>query len=365
MKILMIKTSSLGDIIHLFPVIHFLKREFPEAKIDWVVEKNFADIVKAHPAIHKIIEMDSKGWRKKFWKRETWNDFFQFKRALQSEYYDVVIDLQGNTKSALPTFFSRSSHKVGFGLKTVHEWPNILVTNHRFNPPLNRNVREENLYVVQHYFQRFSRQDNGQVILALNNLQQKQYEKIWAKISQLAGKKILVCPGSAWKNKQISMTAWYTFLQRIQEDSEYHILLAWGTDDELALVQSIQQRVKNTTILERVALPLLQNLMCQMELVIAMDSLPLHLAGVSSVPTFSVFGASSSKKYKPLGDLHGSVQGNCPYGKVFERRCSILRSCPTGQCIRGFSGDQLYQEWNLWKKNLPSGIHLGNPPSIP
>ena len=82
-----------------------------------------------------------------------------------------------------------------------------------------------------------------------------------------------------------------------------------------------------------------------------MDSLPLHLAGTSGTATFSVFGASSAQKYKPLGIAHQAVQGVCPYGKVFERRCPVLRTCPTGLCIKSILGDDLYNEYLKTEKN--------------
>lgn len=354
MRILIIKTSSLGDIIHAFPVISFLHQEFPQAKIDWIVEKNFADMLKAHPLIDKVLEIDTKSWRKGLFKFQTWRNILQFRRDLQEKTYDAVIDLQGNSKSAFSTFLALSANKIGFGFKTVHEWPNLFVTHHRLNPPLHLNVRDENLYLVQHYFQRFSAIENEKVVLKLNEEQQKLLEETWSRIGNQRGQKILVCPGSAWKNKQLSFESLQLFLSKLHHHWEdLNLILVWGTADELALAQKLEQTLPSrTTILDRVSLPVLQNLMSHMDLVIAMDSLPLHLAGTSGTPTFSVFGASSAEKYKPLGPSHQAIQGSCPYGRNFERRCPVLRSCSTGACIRTLSGETLFKEFCKWKMGL-------------
>lgn len=346
MRVLIVKTSSLGDIIHAFPALIFLHQEFSEVKIDWVVEKSFADIVKAHPLVDRVIEIDTKGWRKGLWRPKTWRDILRFRSDVQANKYDVVIDLQGNTKSAIPTFLAQSSHKLGFGLKTVHEWPNTWVTHYRFNPPLYLNVRDENLYILQHYFQRYSPVENEKVILKLNEEQQKLHDEVWAKVKDKAGKKILVCPGSAWKNKQLSYEALQAFLLKLSSHQEVALVLTWGTSEEWAIARKLQDGLKDKiTILDKVPLPVLQNVMSKMDLVIAMDSLPLHLAGTSGTPTFSIFGASSAQKYMPLGAIHQVVQGSCPYSKVFERRCPILRSCPTGACIRTLTGEDLFKEF--------------------
>jgi len=79
-----------------------------------------------------------------------------------------------------------------------------------------------------------------------------------------------------------------------------------------------------------------------MQLVIAMDSLPLHLAGTTNTKTFSFFGPSSSAKFMPMGEQHHAFQGSCPYGKVIQRRCPIIRTCKTGACLRGISSDTLF-----------------------
>lgn len=351
MRILIVKTSSLGDIIHAFPVVQFLRQEFPDIKIDWVVEKGFADIVKAHPWVDRVLEIDTKGWRKRLLHFNTWQEFLSFRRKLQTLEYDVVIDLQGNTKSAIPTFLARSAHKIGFGMKTIHEWPNILVTHHRFNPPP-LNVRDENLFIVQQYFQRHSAIHNEKIILQLNDDQRILFDETWSKLKDQPGQKILVCPGSAWKNKQLSFESLQTFLSKVYDDREAVIFLAWGTKEEWAIAQKLQDTMKGIVILDRLPLPVLQNLMSRMDVVIAMDSLPLHLAATAGTPTFSLFGASSAQKYKPLGASHKAVQGPCPYGRVFERRCPVLRSCPTGLCIRGFTGEFLFKEFSTWNREI-------------
>ena len=81
--------------------------------------------------------------------------------------------------------------------------------------------------------------------------------------------------------------------------------------------------------------------MAEMDLVLAVDSLTLHLAGTTSTKTFSVFGPSAAE-YQPEGERHQTYQGKCPYGRLFEKRCPVLRTCSTGACTRGIEGKQLF-----------------------
>jgi heptosyltransferase-1 len=101
MRILLIKTSSLGDVVHNLPVVTDLREHFPDAEIDWVVEEGFADIARLHPGIRRAIPVALRRWRKSLLKPATWSEFGGFRNVLQEQSYDLVIDTQGLLKSAL------------------------------------------------------------------------------------------------------------------------------------------------------------------------------------------------------------------------------------------------------------------------
>ena len=101
MRILIVKTSSLGDVIHNLPVISDIRQHFPDAAIDWCVEESFASIPRLHVGVGKIIPVAIRRWRKQLLKAASWREIAQFRQSLQAEHYDAVIDTQGLLKSAL------------------------------------------------------------------------------------------------------------------------------------------------------------------------------------------------------------------------------------------------------------------------
>ena len=101
MRILLVKTSSLGDVIHNLPVASDLRRHFPQASIDWCVEESFAAIPRLHPAVDRIIPVAVRRWRKHLWQGATWREMAAFQRAIRERTYDAILDTQGLTKSAL------------------------------------------------------------------------------------------------------------------------------------------------------------------------------------------------------------------------------------------------------------------------
>lgn len=346
MKILIIKTSSLGDIIHAFPSLHYLRSKFPEAEIDWVVEKSFSDIVRAHPAVNDVYCVDTQTWRKNVWSKTNGSGIVQFFTTLRSKKYDVIFDLQGNSKSAMIGLMAKGKTKVGFGYKTVSEFPNLLTTSKRFDPPTGLNICADYLYLVQSFFEDNVPHRSEGVALKISVEQEQVLQAILQDTRIKNGKKWMICPGSAWKNKQVEPKALAEFLKYLYIDFKCAFLFAWGNNEEREMVIELQKLFPdNSIIIDRLPLPVLQNLMGKMEYVIAMDSLPLHLAGTTSARTFSVFGPSLAMKFKPEGSRHRFIQGTCPYGRTFLKRCPILRTCSTGSCIRDLTGRDLYQSF--------------------
>jgi heptosyltransferase-1 len=100
-KILFVKTSSLGDVVHHCPAVSDTARAIPGAVIDWVVEEPFAPIAAMHPAVRRVIPVAVRRWRAGWWRSAVWSEIGAFRRALRAERYDAVIDAQSLIKSAL------------------------------------------------------------------------------------------------------------------------------------------------------------------------------------------------------------------------------------------------------------------------
>jgi heptosyltransferase-1 len=109
LKVLIVKLSSLGDVVHAMPAVQDIMRAVPGVQIDWVVERGFLPLVRRCKGVHRIIASDLRQWRKQPFKAATRQAWHLFKVELQQERYDAVIDLQGLTKSALVSGMARLS----------------------------------------------------------------------------------------------------------------------------------------------------------------------------------------------------------------------------------------------------------------
>jgi heptosyltransferase-1 len=100
-RLLIVKTSSMGDVVHALPVVADVHRRFPDAQIEWLVESPFAAIPRLHPGVQHVLPMAWRKWRKALFRRATWQAMAAVRSELQREPYDLVLDLQGLVKSAL------------------------------------------------------------------------------------------------------------------------------------------------------------------------------------------------------------------------------------------------------------------------
>jgi heptosyltransferase-1 len=120
--------------------------------------------------------------------------------------------------------------------------------------------------------------------------------------------------------------------------------------------EMLQGHFANAKMCYRPSYGLLQHIMQKCAMIISVDSFSLHLAATCNTKTFSIFGPSSSAKYAPIGFQHKSVQGSCPYGQTFDKRCKKLRTCPTGACMHDLDPDLLFESFCCFFETSKSKI---------
>ena len=109
MRVLVVKLSSLGDVVHAMPAVQDLCSAIPGVEVDWVVEGAFAPLVERCVGVGKVIPCALRRWRKNPWHAQTRTEWAAFRNALQEQAYDAVLDLQGLTKSALVAWMARTT----------------------------------------------------------------------------------------------------------------------------------------------------------------------------------------------------------------------------------------------------------------
>jgi heptosyltransferase-1 len=147
MRILLIKTSSLGDVVHNLPVVADLRAQFPGAEIDWVVEEGFADIPRLHPAVRRVIPVAVRRWRRALLNPATWREIRELRHALQTGGYQLAIDTQGLVKSALITNMA-AGRRCGYASGSAREALASFGYDSRFEVTRNLHAVERNRHLA-------------------------------------------------------------------------------------------------------------------------------------------------------------------------------------------------------------------------
>ena len=152
MRILIVKLSSIGDVVHTLPAAAALRRGLPEAHIAWAVERRARAILEQSPVIDDLIEVDSRGWRRHWHNRETLDNISSTLRTLRgsrpggsSETFDVAVDFQGLLKSGLLTFASGAHRRIGFETQELRERPSRLFLTEQVETSHFEHVIDKNL----------------------------------------------------------------------------------------------------------------------------------------------------------------------------------------------------------------------------
>lgn len=331
MNILIIKTSSIGDVIQAFDALEYLKQKIDKCNIDWVVSSACYELISSHPLIRNAILFNFEKKASFFSKLK---QLKKLRSTLKLNRYDAVFDLQGNCKSGLIMILSKSKNKVGFGLKTVSEWPNLISTSLRFDPPQNINIRQQYLYLIQKYFKDDDLYIAPKRLLKINADEEKKINFILNHSILINSKKILVSSSSKWKNKELNLEVLKDLLTKLSNSTKVSYLFLWGSEEERKKAFYLHSFFKhNSLVIERLSLSTLQNLIDKLDFVISMDSFALHLTGTTHTSSYSFFGPSNGDIYKPVGNNHLLFQSKCILKKKFSKRCSCLRSCSISCCM--------------------------------
>ncbi|MFI4937007.1 MAG: lipopolysaccharide heptosyltransferase I [Candidatus Berkiellales bacterium] len=285
-RVLIVKMSSMGDVIHTLPAITDAKRALPEIEFDWVVEPGFAEIPKWHPAVKEVVELPFRRWRKQPWQTFKQGMLGTFLRQLRQNKYDRIIDAQGLMKSALITWFAKGR---SFG-------PDF----HCAREPFASLAYQQKVRIAkvteQHAVVRM-RQLFAKVLNYPLPETPADYGIDKSKLASISyGDNVIIfLHGTTWPTKHWPQNYWQE-LGVLVAKAGYKILLPWGNEIEHTRAQSIYDFVKQSgaevlpQVLPKSTLSEVTSLIAKAKGVVAVDTGLGHIAASMATPTVSLYG---------------------------------------------------------------------------
>lgn len=303
MRVLIVKVSSLGDIIHTLPAVTDAHRAHKNLVFDWVVEENFVEVPSWHPAVDKVIPVAIRRWRRNLVKTYVNREFRAFRNALQGEHYDLVIDAQGLIKSGIISRLSKGL-TIGLSNRTIREPLATLFYNKMYSVPWTE-------HAVDRVRQLFSR--------ALQHRYDKDSVDYGIDLSQFSesanndiDKKVVFLHGTTWATKHWPEHYW-RHLAHIATEAGYKVSIPWGDSSERKRAEFIAKGNDKVTVLDKLSLSGIAKEISLSQGVIAVDTGLGHLAAALSKPTVSLYGPTNPGLSGTYGDsqLHLTSNLNC------------------------------------------------------
>jgi heptosyltransferase-1 len=294
--ILLIKTSSLGDVIHQMPALTEASSRVPQARFDWLVEDAYAPLVALHPAVRNVIPVAWRRWRHRLGSAATWRDIAAWQRGLRSRRYDVVVDTQGLIRSAM---IARSAHGVrhGYDRDSIREPLASLFYDVHHVVPRDLHAVERNRILTGRAlgYEPAGDADYG---LAPDRLREKDSDEPYA----------VLLHGTARPEKEWPVANWIALGQAI-EGQGIDIVLPWGSEAERVRAEQIAGEIGRARVLPRMPLDAMARLIAGARFVVGVDTGLVHLAAAIGVPLISIFAGSEPALTRPVGQGRIAVVG--------------------------------------------------------
>jgi len=309
-RFLMVRLSSIGDIVHALPAAAALAETYPQAQVDWVVEKRHAMLLDGNPHLHQVVTLDTLGWRRLLTSSATWREIRGGVSDLRRTFYDAAFDFQGLWKSAVVAWLSRSRERIGFARRWMREPGAGVLYTQRVAPREGVHVVQENLALVERLGARAQR---WQFPLP-HNVEDDAY--VERKLADLDSPDfVMMNPGGGWRSKCWSPEDYAALIRHLTGVLDDQILLT-GSPSEEALIAGILQdagvpraRYFPASLVQFIALAR------RARLFIGGDTGPLHLAAAVGTPIVGIYGPTCPVRNGPFApdDIALSNRGPITY----------------------------------------------------
>ncbi len=322
-RILIVKLTSLGDVVHCLPAVGAIKREFPSSAMDWAVDRRVADIARACPHVDQVLSVGGNGGSGP----PGWLDYWRAARVCRRGRYDLAIDMQGLLKSAVLTYASRAPQRLGFGwARPSGRWA---LNMHVLGPPQSPHAVDAYCELARWLG---AKPDPGRFDLQVPAESERAAGDIVRRaFGDEAGLLVGVIAGSAWPSKRWPADRFAAVARALAVEGWRVVVLGTSADAAAAGAISDAAGEQGVSLAGRTSLGTTMAVLSRCGLVIGGDTGPVHIAAALAVPTLAIFGPTSPEKTGPRGPRVRLLSHSVPC-----QPCR-LRECENWDCMLGLS----------------------------
>jgi lipopolysaccharide heptosyltransferase I len=314
----LVKLSSLGDVVHALPVAEALADAFPRARLVWLVERREAALLRDHPALEEVIDVDTRAWRSARTPGQllaVGRGVGALRRRLRARRFDVAIDLQGLVKSGAVTLATGAPLRIGFAAGWSRERLNALFSNERVTPP------PEARHVVDQYLSLLAplgvcvRPGAARFRLPTRAAAEARIGDFFVGVGLKPHHRLVVLnPGAGRPNKRWPVTHFRALAERLCHEAGVQVLVLWGPSEREAARAIAEIAPPRPALAPPTDLDELLSVARRAAVMVAGDTGPLHLAAAVGTPCVGLYGPTSPARNGPYGAGHRVI--SAPDGRM-------------------------------------------------
>lgn len=331
-KVLIIKPSSLGDVIHALPVAAALKANVPYADIDWVIGSGYEELLDGNPAVNRKIIFN----RRLLQGGNGFRNLSNFVGELRRERYDLVIDLQGLLRSALMAFACRSGARLGFA--NAREGAPFFYTERVAVPDLSIHAVDRYLLALKSV----GIEDPGapKFDIVLEERNDNEAISLLKEFGIDEGEGFaVIAPSARWLTKRWPAERFIELANRIN-GTRLKTVFVGTKGEETVLAEHIDKLILKNLAFGRTSIKGLAALLKRARLLVTNDSGPMHIAAAVGTPVAAIFGPTDPVRTGPYGRFHRVITAGVECAPCLKRECADVK------CLTGLSIDAVFDEVN-------------------
>ncbi len=340
MHVLLVKLSSMGDLIQALPALTDAQQQRAGLRFDWAVDEQFAEICSWHPAVDSVLKSAHRRWRSSGHITNSLRELRSYHKKLRSRRYDAVIDAQNNLKSALVTALAKGPTH-GPDVHGVREWGAHFAYRYHYAVP-----RQQ--LAIDRWRQLFAQifeypEPNSPPDFGINGT-----EFTLRGYQAPAQPFLLFVHNASWTSKSWPVANWYS-LSKLAAESNYQVLLPWGTEDERKQAENIAAVSDNAVVLPALNLSSIARLLQLSAGAICMDTGLAHLSAALGNKTLTLYGPTDPALIGatgPASDLLPAQGFSCQ--PCYRRRCDFPdRPGDDAACLASLTAEQVWRRFEL------------------
>lgn len=286
MRLLIIKLGAIGDIVHTLPALSAIRRAFPKAEIGWIAEERSIDILRDHPFIDHLFEIDTRRWRSGMKAAQVLAEIGKELGGLRRAGFDTAVDFQGLIKSAAIAKASGASDRWGFSRKDLREPASRILLNHTVKVPPRTHVINKNLILAR---SAFAIEDDSQMDFAIATGPEHRAEA--TTIAEKAGEKFAILnPAGGWVTKLWHAEKFGLLADRLHNELGLTSLIATGPNETELAERAVFASKSGAVVAVKPTLKGFVELAKMAEVYVGGDTGPTHLAIAAGAPVVGIFG---------------------------------------------------------------------------